>query len=136
MTPTQYIPPNLGTVTPYLSVRPARDAIDLYRALFDATEIERQALPDGRVLHTKLRIGDSTIELGEHADDAKLQGPDRLLQVGLHVYVEDVDTLVDRATAHGIRVVGPAEEQPYGDRDTTIADPFAIIWYVATHVRT
>jgi PhnB protein len=52
----------------------------------------------------------------------------------MHLYVEDVDDLVQRAADHGVQVVSPVQEQPYGDREATIADPFGIVWFVATHV--
>ena len=55
--------------------------------------------------------------------------------VGLHLYVEDVEGLVEKAAKSDFVVVRPVEEQPYGDREATIADPFGVIWFVATHIR-
>jgi len=87
----------------------------------------------GRVVHAKVRIGNSMIEMGEHTD-IELHDPEKLPQVGMHLYVEDVDAVVARAAAAGVRVVRPVEEQPYGDREASLADPYGIVWFVATHV--
>jgi PhnB protein len=50
------------------------------------------------------------------------------------VYVPDVDATVAKATAAGAKIVRPVENQFYGDRMGTIADPFGHQWHVATHV--
>jgi PhnB protein len=133
MTTTEsYIPEGLGAVTPYLLVRDAVAAMDFYKHVFGADEIMRHE-EGGRVLHAKLRVGGSVVEMGEHgartdADVAELPS------VGMHVYVEDVDAVLAKATAAGVRVLNPITDQPYGDREVSIADPFGVVWFVATHL--
>jgi PhnB protein len=128
-----HIPAGLGSVTPYLIIRDAEAALASYTSVLGAEEVMRH-VEDGRVVHAKLRIGTSMVELGEHAD-IDLQDADRMPNVGLHLYVEDVDELVKRAAASDFQIVRPTEEQPYGDREATLADPFGVIWFVATHLR-
>lgn len=53
--------------------------------------------------------------------------------VTLHLYVEDVDAVVQQAVASGAREVRPVQDQFYGDRSGTIEDPFGHLWHVATH---
>jgi PhnB protein len=53
--------------------------------------------------------------------------------VHLHLYVEDVDAVVKRALAAGAKQVRPVQDQFYGDRLGTVADPFGHVWHVATH---
>ena len=131
-TTVSHIPEGLAAVTPYLIVRDSNAAIDFYKEVFGATEMMRHE-DGGRVVHAKLRIGGAAVEIGEHAERNDLD-LDRLPPVGMHLYVEDVDAVLAKATSAGVRVLHPIEDQPYGDREVSIADPFGIVWFVATHV--
>lgn len=127
-----YIPEGLGSVTPYVFVRDSRAALDFYKKVFDATEVYLHPGPDGRIVHAKVRIGSSMMELGEHRETTQTQ-PDQLPPVAMHLYVEDVDAVLAKALAAGAEG-GPAVNQDYGDREAGIKDPFGIQWYVATHL--
>jgi PhnB protein len=131
-TTVSHIPEGLAAVTPYLIVRDSNAAIDFYKQVFGATETMRHE-DGGRVVHAKLRIGGAAIEIGEHSERNDLD-LDRLPPVGIHLYVEDVDAVLAKATSAGVRVLYPIADQPYGDREVSIADPFGIVWFVATHV--
>ena len=52
----------------------------------------------------------------------------------LHVYVEDVDAVFQKALDQGAKEVRPIEDQFYGDRIGGFEDPFGHRWSVATHV--
>ena len=130
---TDHVPTGLGTLTPFLVVQDAAAAIELYKDLFDALELDRTSDPSGAVVHATLRIGDSVLEMGQHSE-VNVLDLDQLPPVGMHLYVEDVAGVVSRAEAAGVRVLRPVQRQPYGDLDATLADPFGIVWYVATHV--
>jgi PhnB protein len=131
-TTSSHVPEGLTTVTPYLIVRDPRAAMDFYKNVFGATEMMRHE-DGGRVVHAKLRIGGSPVEIGEHVERNELD-LDRLPPVGIHLYVEDVDAVLAKATSAGVRVLYPIQDQPYGDREVSIADPFGIVWFVATHL--
>ena len=131
-TTVSHIPEGLTTITPYLIVRDSNAAMDFYKNVFGATEMMRHE-DGGRVVHAKLRIGGAAVEIGEHAERNDLD-LDRLPPVGMHLYVEDVDAVLAKATAAGVRVLHPIEDQPYGDREVSIADPWGIVWFVATHL--
>ena len=131
-TQPSYIPEGLGSVTPYVFVRDSRAALDFYKNVFDATEVYLHPGPDGRIVHAKLRIGSSMMELGEHRETTETQR-DQLPPVAMHLYVEDVDAVLAKALAAGAEG-GPAVNQDYGDREAGIRDPFGIQWYVATHL--
>lgn len=128
-----YIAEGLASVTPYVIVRDADAAITFYRHVFDATELFRHRDPTGRIAHAKLRIGSSVVEIGEHADVHVLDADRQPQAMAMHLYVEDVDAVLARAADRGAQVQ-PAEEQPYGDREGGVVDPFGIVWYVATHI--
>lgn len=128
----EYIPEGLRAVTPYLLVRDAIAAIDFYKDVFDAAEIMRHEAGE-HVVHAKLRIGDAVVELGEHGDRtaADVTG---LPPVGVHLFVENVEAVYAKALNAGARALSGIEEQYYGDREASIADPFGIVWFVATHL--
>ena len=92
----------LRAVRPYLIVNNADEAIDLYRRVFEAAELERHTTPAGGVAHAKLQVGETIIEIGEHPD-AIDRDVDCLPRVGLRLYVTDVDETYARAGGRGQR---------------------------------
>jgi PhnB protein len=130
------IPENYHAVTPYLFVKGAAKAIDFYKNVFGATEMMRMPGPDGQIMHAELKIGDSVIMLSDEHPQMNAISPQTLggSPVLLHVYMQDVDAVVQKATSAGAKLLQPVKDQFYGDRSGTIADPFGHIWSVATHV--
>ena len=53
--------------------------------------------------------------------------------LGLHIYVEDVDSAFDRAVKAGAKVEMPVGDMFWGDRYGKLADPFGHKWSIATH---
>jgi PhnB protein len=132
----QPIPDDYPRVTPYLYVDGAGAAIDFYCSVLGAKERMRMAGPDGRVGHAELELGDSMIMLSDQNPDMDVRGPRAIggTPMSLHVYVEDADGVIDRATQAGAKVLRPVEDQFYGDRSGQFEDPFGHRWNVATHV--
>ena len=131
--PAKPIPEGYRSITPYLCIKGAADAIEFYRKAFGATEVMRMAQPDGRVGHAELQIGDSRVMLADEFPDMGFRGPHSFGGSPVHLYVEDVDAVVNRSVAAGAKVVRPVQDQFYGDRSGTIADPYGHVWHVATH---
>jgi PhnB protein len=131
------IPDGMHTVTPHLICAGAADAIEFYKKAFDAVEMGRLAGPQGKLLHGAIRIGDSTVMLVDEFPDWGALGPKSLKgsPVTTHLYVEDVDAFVARATAAGARVTMPLQDMFWGDRYCKLEDPFGHQWSVATHIR-
>lgn len=131
----QPIPAGHHTVTPYLMIKGASDAIDFYQRAFNATEVYRLDRPDGGVGHAEIKIGDSTLMLADVCEGGPSQSPDALggSPVMLHLYVPDVDAQFTQAVKAGAKVVMPVKDQFYGDRAGGLADPFGHQWYLATH---
>jgi PhnB protein len=129
------VPEGYHTVIPYLSIKGAADAIEFYKKAFEAKELMRMAQPDGRVGHAELQIGDSKVMLADEFPEMDFRSPRSVggSPVMLHLYVEDVDTVVGRAVANGAKVLRPIQDQFYGDRSGTLADPYGHLWHVATH---
>jgi PhnB protein len=130
------IPDGYHTATPYLIVSGAAEAIEFYKKAFGATELFRMTGPNGKIGHAEIRIGNSPIMLADEfpemgAKSAKSLGGSPMF---LMLYVENVDALSAQATAAGAKVVRPVQNQFYGDRSGTFADPFGFLWTISTHV--
>ena len=133
--PVRPVPAGYHTVTPYLIVRGGDAAIAFYKKAFHATEEVRMPMPDGRLGHAELKIGDSMIMLADEMPEMKIVGPQTLggTSVGIALYVEDCDATFHQALAAGGTVDRPLQDQFYGDRSGTLIDPFGHKWTVATH---
>lgn len=132
---TKPIPEGYHTATPYLIIRGASDAIEFYKKAFGATELFRIPAPDGKVGHAEIKIGDSPIMLADEYPDMGYKGPLSLggSPVSIMIYVEDVDTVFNRAVASGGSVKEAVSDKFYGDRMGTLTDPFGHVWHVSTH---
>ena len=132
------IPQGYSTVVTYISVKGASDAIAYYKKAFGAEELVRMPMPDGKVGHAELKIGDSILMLADEMDhpDAIAKSPRTLGGVtsGLALYVADCDAVFNRAVEAGGKVRRPLTNQFYGDRSGTIEDPFGHCWTIGTHV--
>jgi len=129
------IPDNYHVTTPYLIVRGAARAIEFYKQAFGATESMRMPGPNGRIMHAEVRVGGAAIMLADEAPEMGIRSPETLggSPVIILLYVEDVDAVTARAIAAGAKAVRPVQDQFYGDRSGTIADPFGHVWTIATH---
>jgi PhnB protein len=132
------IPEGYHSITPYLSIKGASDAIAFYKKAFGAEELVRMPMPDGSVAHAELQIGDSRLMLADEnmMGDAISKSPRALgsTSVGICLYVADVDALYKRAVEAGVKTKRPLANQFYGDRTATVEDPYGHIWTLMTHV--
>jgi PhnB protein len=122
------------TVTPYLAIKDAVKALEFYKTAFGATETYRLLMPDGRLGHAEIRLGDSVIMLADEFPEYGGTAPHTLggSPVNIHLYVKDVDAFVKRALAGGAKERKPVMDQFYGDRSGQLEDPFGHLWWVAT----
>jgi len=129
------IPDGHHTVAPYLAIKNAVSALEFYKKAFGATETYKLIIPDGRLGHAEIRLGDSLIMLSDEFPEFGGKAPEALggSPVSIHLYVEDVDAFVKRAVAEGARVLKPVADQFYGDRSGQLEDPYGHLWWVATH---
>ncbi len=129
------IPAGHRTVTPYLTIKHAVKALEFYKKAFGATEIFKLVMPDGRLGHAEIRLGDSLIMLSDEFPEFGGKAPEALggSPVSIHLYVEDVDAFFKRALGAGAKERKPVMDQFYGDRSGQLEDPFGHLWWVATH---
>lgn len=138
MSKVPHIPKGYNSITPYLIIKGAAQAIEYYKRVFGATEIMRMPGPNGQVGHAELQIGDSHIMLADE-NPSMGQGHTSATTIGaspvsLYLYIPDVDKVFDRAVAEGAKVLKPVQDQFYGDRSGFLQDPFGHLWGLATHV--
>ena len=131
----KHIPEGYHSVTPYLIVRGGAAAIEFYNKAFGAVELFRFPTPDGKIGHAEIKIGDSPIMLADEYPPMGYNSPQTVggSPVSLMIYVEDVDTVFNRAVEVGATVKEAVADKFYGDRNGTVVDPFGHIWHIATH---
>jgi PhnB protein len=130
------IPEGYHTVTPYLAVDDAAEAIEYYKKAFGAKERVRMEAPGGKIGHAELEIGDSLVMLSDALPQFSTRPPKELggTSVSVFMYVEDVDAVVKQAVDAGARVTMEIADQFWGDRFGSVQDPFGHLWSIATHV--
>ncbi len=128
-TKVKYIPEGHHTVSPYLVVSGVAQLIEFTKQVFEATEVYASKRPDGSVQHAEVRIGDSIVMMGEGGPGGK-QFPGML-----HLYMEDVDAIYQRAIQAGAKSVREPADQPYGDRSGGVEDAFGNQWWISTHIK-
>ena len=129
------IPEGYHSVTPYLAVDGAAEAIEWYVKAFGATELFRME-HGGRIAHAEIKIGDSPIMLADEHPEMNHIGPKTRggATASFMIYLEDVDRAFARAVDAGAREVQPLSDKFYGDRSGSLTDPFGHVWTLATHV--
>jgi Uncharacterized protein conserved in bacteria len=103
---------------------------------FGATELMRLADPSGKLAHAEIKIGNSLIMLSDEFPEMNQRSAQSIggTPVSMMLYVEEVDALFRQAIAAGATEVRPVENQFYGDRAGTLADPFGHVWTISSHV--
>ncbi len=122
------------SVTPMLSVRDVRRAIDFYTRALGFKVRAVMDSPQGP-MHAELTLRDMTLMLSpenpqQHALSANSIGN---TPVTLYVLVEDVDKTFSGAVAAGAKVAMPVMDMFWGDRCCMVTDPEGNKWMIATH---
>lgn len=130
------IPPGMRAVTPYLAIAGAAQALEFYKKAFGAKELSRQPLPDGKLMHAAMKIGDSVIMMADEFPGGNLRSP---ASVGtttfmLHIYTKDVDKLWAQAVSAGAKVAMPLENMFWGERYGQLVDPFGHLWTLSMRI--
>lgn len=129
------IPKGYHTLTTYLAVDNATEAIAFYKRAFGAKERLRMDAPGGTIGHAELEIGDSRIMLADPSPQATTRPPKKLggTTTSLFMYVENVDAAIKKAADAGGTVTMEPDDQFWGDRLGSLTDPYGHQWQIATH---
>jgi PhnB protein len=122
------IPPEgYHSITPYLTLRDVEALVEFVKSVFGAKERHRVHGDEGG-LHVELVYGDSMLMIGG--------GPNfkESMNAMLHVYVEDVDMVYQRAIDAGASVLMPPTVRSHGERMAGVKDPFGNEWYIAAPI--
>lgn len=120
------------TLSPYIVVSDARRALAWYVDVLGAEPRgEVYVNPDNTIGHAQVALGNAVLMLSEPSDlwpDVPVEPP----RAGrhshtLHLEVDDVDAVVERARHAGAVVEREPVDQPYG-RTGVIVDPFGHRW--------
>jgi len=131
------VPTGYRTVTPYLVVRAADEALAYYQAAFDATIVSRHADEAGaHVMHAELKIGSAIVLLCDEVPEYGILSPTALggTAVAMHVYLSDPDAAMAAAVNAGGQVLVPMHDTVVGERFGKIVDPFGHVWTLAMRI--
>jgi PhnB protein len=120
-----YFSEGAPTIQPFLQPLRSEPVIAFLISAFGAIETGRAATPDGVILHTTLKIGNSAMEL---CDASGIYQP---MPGMFYLYVADADAVYGRAVACGGEPISAPVDQSYGDRSGSVRDPAGNIWYTA-----
>lgn len=129
-------PDHVSTVTPYLIIKDCSKAIDFYKKAFGAEELHRLSAPDGKIMHACVKFGDSMIFFCDEMDDPSCGASPSTLKnchATMHLFVPDVDKSFKQAVDAGCTAKMPPSDMFWGDRFTSLVDPFGQGWSLATH---
>ena len=124
------------SVTPYLSVKGATEALAFYRRAFGADVTNQMSEEDGRIGHAEIRIGEARVYLADEHPEIGFLSPSTLggSAVMLELTVADVDAVIKRAAEAGGTVMRPIADQDYGWRNGKLADPFGHVWMISSPI--
>lgn len=122
------------SISPTLLYADAKAAMRQLTEAFGFTEVAVHTDGD-TVLHAELAHGNGVVMLGAKdrpgvfAEAMRGDGPS-----GVYVVVDDPDACHSRAVEHGVEILMPPTDQPYGARDFMARDAEGNIWSFGTYV--
>ncbi len=119
------IPKNHQTVMPYLILKDVRGFLKFAQNVFNAKILVEHLDDDNRVMHAEIKIGDSTIMMGEANE---IWGVNN---AGMFMYVENADESFHQALESGAIKITEMADQEYG-RSGGVKDPFGNIWWITS----
>ena len=129
------IPDGYYSLTPYLVIKGAAEAIEFYKKAFGATEILRMPGPGGRIMHAEVKIGNSILMLSDENPERGFFSPSTTGKAtsSMMLYTDDVDATFKRAVGAGAKGDQQPTDMFWGDRMGNLTDPFGHKWAIATH---
>tara|TARA_B100000029_G_scaffold178797_1_gene176159 strand:+ start:64 stop:432 length:369 start_codon:yes stop_codon:yes gene_type:complete len=112
-------PEGWHTVTSRLLVEDPGGLVRFIKTVFQASGERQLERP------SEIWIGDSVIMVS----DASTRRP---TSACLYVYVDDVDSVWERARAEGATAIEPPTDLPWGDRRVIVEDAWGNMWQIAT----
>lgn len=131
---TDGIPHGSTSLTPFLAIIGAEEALDFYRSVFDARIVDVTEF-DGVVVHAELDFGSGKLQVGEpNPEYGLVPPPSEGACYSLGLYCPNVDDVVSRALAAGATLREEPSTFISGDRYASILDPFGVRWSIMSRV--
>ena len=123
----QFKPTGYNSVSPYFIVDGAQRLINMLAKIFDAKELRRYEMPNGKIMHVEVKIDDSVIMI---ADSSEEYPANKFL---MHVYVQNVDEVFNKAISLGCESVElPTQKEGDPDRRGSFKDFAGNTWAIGT----
>lgn len=128
-------PNGYSTLTPFVAVSPATEALRFYCDVFGAEVVATTMFGDV-LAHAELSFEHGRLQLGEPSPEYGLvaQRDDGSSSFSIALYCADADAVVEKAVAAGATVREPATDFVSGDRFASILDPYGVRWSVMTRI--
>ncbi len=123
-----YIPPGFNTVTPYFFVNDAEAFVGFLVNGLGGVETLRSLRPDGLIANVQVKLGTSTLMVGD------VSGKYPAMAGSYYLYVEDADASMARALEHGATLEMEVGDMPYGDRQGGVRDAHGNIWWISQRI--
>ena len=131
------IPEGYHAVTPSLTLKDSKKAIEFYKRAFGAKVLDLLPNLNGRgIMHATIQIGNSILMMGDETPNPNCVKSAESLSgspVSFYIYVPNVDPAFKQAIAAGATETMPVADMFWGDRCGTLKDPFGYSWMIATH---
>ena len=130
------IPAGYTSVTPSLTFKDSKKAIEFYKRAFNAKVLDVFPSPTGQgLMHATMQIGDAIIMMGDEMPQCQSAETLGGSPISMYIYVPNADAAFKQALAAGATVVMPVADMFWGDRAGNIKDPFGYTWMLATHTQ-
>lgn len=129
------IPEGYHSVTPSLTARDAKAALDFYSRAFGAEVKFKLDDPSGKIAHAEIQIGNSRLMISDEYPDYGALAPEIGKGGTFMIYVPDVDAAFARAVTEGATAVQEPTDMFWGDRAAKVHDPVGYRWTLASHVK-
>jgi len=123
-----YRPEILQDLNSYFSVKDAGRFLDFLEKSFGAELLQKHASDGDVIIHAKVRIGDTVVELSEG------RAPWGPRAVAHHYYTKNCDEVFARGLTGGCKELQPMADQFYGDRSGSLLDAWGNHWYIASRI--
>jgi PhnB protein len=119
---------------PMLVCRDGASEIAFCKAAFAAIELSRRLGDDQSVVHATLSINGALIMVHGEVSVLASRAPEvnGSSSVVVYLYVEDVDSTIEKAVSAGAKILIPVANMPWGDRTGRILDPEGHVWNIST----
>jgi PhnB protein len=125
------IPEGQHTLVPHLFLKDCVKAIEFYKQAFAARKNFRLPMPDGKIIHADLTIGDSHLFVMDVPPGGSSSTPAGIF---VHMWSTEPDAVFERATKAGARVTMPLQDMFWGARYGQLVDPFGHTWSIAKQI--